>query len=253
MNASTIALQLVSALVAHGFRAEALAQPMPNGYGHKIALSSDRGSSLGLLVIYFGKQGARYVTTELRSPSSDTLAGIQRAWTTLTLSGNTPAAAQSIPSLPAVSPGTIELWVDGACLQEAEGLRFGWAFVIQRDGQELTRHASNFVEPHMVPHRNVAAELQAVIQGLEQCRLMGHDCVTVFYDYAGIEQWATRRWQANTRTTQEYVRYIAQCPLTITWQKVAAHSGIAMNELVDQLATGAAQASFERFSHSPLA
>lgn len=77
---------------------------------------------------------------------------------------------------------------------------------------------------------------------------MGHQTVTVVYDYAGIEQWATGRWKANTRTTQEYVRFIADCPITITWQKVPAHSGIPMNELVDQLATGAAHASNEHHS-----
>jgi ribonuclease HI len=100
----------------------------------------------------------------------------------------------------------------------------------------------------MAVHRNVAAELQAVIHGLTHCRQMGHQTVTVFYDYAGIEQWAAGRWKANTRTTQEYVRFIADCPITITWQKVPAHSGIPMNELVDQLATGAAQASVEHYS-----
>jgi len=241
-----IAVQLIPALHAQGLQAEVAAQALPNGYGHTITIRSAIGQCHGLLVVYAGKQRPRYVVNELRGVSPKLLRAIEHAWQGLAL-GSRAATPTPTSVVPAIEAGTIELWVAGACLREADGLTFGWAFVIQRDGQELTRHASHYVEPYMVAHCNVAAELQALIQGLEPCRLMGHSAVSVFYDYAGIEAWAAQRWKANTRTTQDYVRFIAQCPLTIRWQNVPAHSGIPMNELVDQLATGAAQAASERF------
>lgn len=251
MTASDISTILAPALEQQGFRAVRHPQPTPNGYGHKITLSEHNGQTLGALVIYRGKQGPRYVTNELTQATPEILDRIAQAWASLEMNAASGTPTRRSDRRAPVPSGTIELWVDGACVQEADGLKFGWAFVIQQDGQELTRHASHVIEPYMAAHRNVAAELQAVIHGLEHCRLMGHGTVTVFYDYAGIEHWATGRWKANTRTTQEYIRFIAHCPLAITWRKVPAHRGVPMNELVDQLATGAAQASCERFRHNP--
>ena len=248
MSATEIARHFIPALIDAGFRAELFPTPLPNGYGHKIALTDEQAAALGAVIVYHGKKGARYVTSELPSATPEILARIDRAWTSLGHASASVEHAVTTDPRVTVQTGTIELWVDGACLSQPEGLKFGWAFVIQHNGQELMRHASHIIESYMAPHRNVAAELQAVMHGLTHCRQMGHQTVTVFYDYAGIEQWATRRWKANTRTTQEYVRFIADCPLTITWQKVPAHSGVAMNELVDQLATGAAQASVEHYS-----
>ncbi|MBU6434714.1 MAG: reverse transcriptase-like protein [Nitrospirae bacterium] len=248
MTASDLSTILVPALEQHGFRAARHVQPTPNGYGHKITLSEHNGQMLGVLVIYHGKQGPRYVTNELTQATPEILDRIAQAWASLEMNAASTTPTRRSDRLAPVPAGTIELWVDGACVQEADSLKFGWAFVIQQDGRELTRHASHVIKAYMAVHRNVAAELQAVIHGLTHCRQMGHQTVTVFYDYAGIEQWATGRWKANTRTTQEYVRFIADCPITITWQKVPAHSGIPMNELVDQLATGAAHASNEHHS-----
>ena len=248
MSATEIARHFIPALIKAGFRAELFPAPLPNGYGHKIALTDDEITALGAVIVYYGKKGARVVTSELSSATPEILARIDRAWASLDHAS--PSVTQAVTAEPRVTvqAGTIELWVDGACVHEADSLKFGWAFVIQQDGRELMRHASHVMKSYMAVHRNVAAELQAVIHGLTHCRQMGHQTVTVFYDYAGIEQWATGRWKANTRTTQEYVRFIADCPITITWQKVPAHSGIPMNELVDQLATGAAHASNEHHS-----
>lgn len=249
MTASDITTMLVQTLEQHGFRAVRHSQSITNGYGQKISLFEENGRALGALVVYHGKQGARYVTNELTEATADIVDRIAKAWAALAI--ETPivtSAARSSIQLPPIPAGTVELWVDGACVPDADGLKFGWAYVIQRDGDELRRYASHVIEPYMAPHRNVAAELQAVIYGLEDCRLMSHRAVTVFYDYAGIQEWATGRWKTNTQMTQEYARFITHCPLRVTWQKVPAHSGVPMNELVDQLATGAAQASPEHHS-----
>ena len=247
MSATDIARQFVPALIQQGFRAELCSVPLPNSYGHKIALSDTHAAELGSLIVYHGRKGARYVTSELKSATPDVLARIDRAWISIghisTPDGGPITAGPSLP----VPSGTIELWVDGACVQDSDGLRFGWACVIRQDGEEHYRHSSSQIHPYMAEHRNVAAELQAVLHGLQQCRRRGFTAVTVYYDYAGIEQWAIGRWKTNTRTTQDYARFFSDCPLAITWRKVPAHSGIAMNELVDQLATAAARASIERY------
>jgi ribonuclease HI len=252
MTATHIAQLLGPALRAQGFHAVVDAAPMPQGYGHKIALRLPNGHAIGSVVVYAGQKGPRLVTSELRQPSEDVLARISKAWRGIAILPFDEAVSQieGIPT-PAANPVTndtqIELWVDGACLARPDGFSFGWACLIQAQGQEVYRHASSAIAPYMAEHRNVAAELQAVMHGLETCRLRQYQAVTVFYDYTGIEQWATRRWKTNTRTTQEYATYVQTCPLRITWHKVPAHCGVPLNELVDSLATNAARTSSDRY------
>lgn len=243
MTATDIATTLVPALLRQGFAAVRHADPTPNGFAHKITLSEQEGPALGNIVIYAGHKGPRYTINELRHPTPHVQARLAQAWADIGLlltNATLPNTTTPSPTAP-VPADMIELWVDGACLQESNGLRFGWAYVIRRGNRELTRYASHHIEPSMIPHRNVAAELQAVRHGLEHCRLQGYSRITVFYDYTGIEQWGTGRWKANTHTTQDYAAYIRNYPGSITWHKVAAHTGIPMNELVDSLATEAAR------------
>ncbi len=250
MNATHIAQQFATALLAHAFHAQAYPAPTPNGHGHKIALFLTDGRPIGCVVVYAGKQGPRYTTNELKLSTPEILEQLGHAWASLsvgpTLSATTEDSAPQAPTPLAVPPGMAELWVDGACLDDPTGLRFGWAYVIRQDGQELARHASSRILPYMAEHRNVSAELQAVIAGLEHCRQLGLTAVTIFFDYQGIESWAIGVWKTTTRTTQEYHTYIRSCPLTLVWRKVAAHTGVLLNELVDALANGAASTSVER-------
>ncbi len=247
MTATTIAAQFAHTLGQHGFTATLHPAPTPNGYGHKIALATPEGMALGHLVIYAGKQGPRYVTNELRSVNPLQQAAIATAWTTcgypVTHTTTPDSAAATIHSATSTD---IELWVDGACLHESGTLRFGWAYVIRR-GQTLLHQASGCSIPeNAISHRNVAAEIQAVIQGLQHCRDFDYSPVTVCYDYEGLEAWATGRWNTNTPVTAAYQRGISNLPLSITWKKIPAHTGVPMNELVDSLAHRAAALSSTR-------
>ena len=162
MHASAIVDLLVPALTAQGFAAHAFANSTPNGYGHKIALRFTNGNPLGSLVIYAGKKGPRYVTSELHAATPDLLGKIEQAWSSLGLSTQSAPPTTPNPPLPPAEPGTIELWVDGACLQQPDGLKFGWAFVLRRDGIELQQGSGRHIRPDSAHHRNVAAELEAV-------------------------------------------------------------------------------------------
>lgn len=249
MTATQIAHLLGPALCAQGIQATIHPQPMPHGYGHKIALRF-AGAPLGSLVVYHGKQGRRYTTNELSHPSPLVLDRIAQAWAHIHDHSTPVPEATQVAASPAPSPSlvsSVELWVDGACLQEVDRLRFGWACLIRCDGHEIYRHSSHQIDSTSVSQRNVAAELSAVLHGLEQCRLRGATRVTVYYDYAGIAAWATGQWRARTPWTAAYAQAVQAYPLVITWQKVRAHSGVPLNELVDTLATAAAHASIESY------
>lgn len=243
MTASDVATMLLPALHKQGFRAVRHPNPTPNGYGHKITLFNQDGPSLGNLVVYAGKQGPRYATNECHVRTPEMHARLAQAWSACGFMTIEAAAPRTAPPriLPASPPNTIELWVDGACLQDRTGLRFGWAYVVCKNGIIVQLSSGSEIAPHAVTHRNVAAEIQAVVMGLEWCRAFDHTPVTIFHDYEGLEAWATGRWKAHTEYTQAYQSGIRGLDVSITWQKVAAHSGIAMNALVDRLAKLAAE------------
>lgn len=250
MNATPLAHQFAAALLTHQLHAEAFPAPTPNGYGHKIAVSLPDGNRIGSVVVYAGKHGPRYTTNELTLLTPEILERLGHAWASLTSCHAerliAPPPAPHTTATLTVPPGMAELWVDGACLEDPSGLRFGWAYVIRQDDRELAREASSRILPYMAEHRNVSAELQAVIAGLEHCRQLGLTAVTIFFDYQGIESWGIGTWKTNTRTTQEYQQYVRACPMTLVWRKIQAHSGVPMNELVDSLANSAASTSVER-------
>ena len=76
----------------------------------------------------------------------------------------------------------------------------------------------------------------AVQHGLSWCQEHGVEAVDVFFDYAGIENWATGRWQAKNEFTQVYARFVQMCDIIIRWHKVKSHSGNYWNDRADELA-----------------
>ena len=65
--------------------------------------------------------------------------------------------------------------------------------------------------------------------------------ITLFYDYQGIESWATGDWQANLPYTQDYVKFYNKVKtlVKVNFVKVKAHTGVELNEVVDKLAKDA--------------
>ena len=68
--------------------------------------------------------------------------------------------------------------------------------------------------------------------------------ICIYYDYEGIEKWATHQWKANKIGTQNYQKFMDESrqKIQISFIKVLAHSGDIYNEIADFL--------FKRFIHS---
>ncbi len=210
---------------------------MNNHYAAKLLVQIQNGPSLGAIKLYVGKRGPTLVPDELHSCPPDAQSRILEVWERI--SGRLSTSPSGRDSF-AIDPSVIQVWVDGACLQAPLGYRFGWAFVIQQGDRELHRDSGSLLQSGAFEHRNVGAELEAATRALTWCVLNGYKQVTVYHDYKGIAAWPTGAWRANTPSTSEYARFVKALPIEITWQKVPAHQGIAMNELVDQLANRAA-------------
>lgn len=125
-----------------------------------------------------------------------------------------------------------EIYVDGSFINGATG----YGAVILKDG-EVVDELSGTVDVSEVNNtRQIAGELMAVREALNWCREHSINEVSIYYDYLGIEKWATGKWKTNQPLTQEYARFVRECPIRIRWHKVDSHTGNRWNDRADALA-----------------
>lgn len=93
-------------------------------------------------------------------------------------------------------------------------------------------------EQEMADMHNVAGEILGCMAAVEKALELGLKNLVVYYDYMGIEMWATGGWKRNKTGTIAYYDYIQSVRenLQITFVKVKGHSGIEGNEEADRLA-----------------
>lgn len=92
--------------------------------------------------------------------------------------------------------------------------------------------------PELVSMRNVAGEILGAMKAVELAKELNVKTLHIYYDYAGIEQWAIGAWKCNKYGTQQYKKFMdeAQKSINLVFHKVKGHAGIEGNELADKLA-----------------
>ncbi len=136
-----------------------------------------------------------------------------------------------------LSDSTTAIWVDGSCFPQSDGsLQIGWGLLVKQDGEEIYRAKGNDIPTEAVAHRNVAGEIFGILKALEWCKGQGIVGATIYFDYQGLESWATGAWRAKLPFTQFYAQTVQASGISIHWSKVKAHSGNLENDIVDQLA-----------------
>jgi ribonuclease HI len=125
-----------------------------------------------------------------------------------------------------------EIYVDGSYFNQATG--FG--VVILKDGSVVDELFGPVTDYSATDTRQVAGELFAVEEALGWCEKNSVKDVAIYYDYLGIEKWATGAWKANQAMTQEYGRRVRASNIRIRWHKVSSHTGNRWNDRADALA-----------------
>lgn len=125
---------------------------------------------------------------------------------------------------------TIKAYVDGSY---SDG-KVGYGAVLL-ENNKLVQEFSGEVKEN-ISTRQVAGELVAVMTVLDYCRDNSIDTLEIYYDYTGIENWATGNWKTNNPLTKRYAQYVKTCPINIIWRKVKSHSGNKWNDKADELA-----------------
>lgn len=131
--------------------------------------------------------------------------------------------------------GTAYAFVDGSYNSVTHVYGYG-GFLVDR-GEEIILQGSGD-EPEMASMRNVAGEILGSMAAVEEALRRGLAELTIYYDYMGIEMWATGRWKRNKEGTIRYHEYMrsAMKQIRIRFVKVKGHSGINGNERADRLA-----------------
>lgn len=130
-------------------------------------------------------------------------------------------------------------YVDGSFDGYSKTYGFGGFIIYEENGKKCVRvvqGAGN--NPEMSKMRNVAGEISGAMRIVEEAFCLGLEEITLYYDYAGIENWVTGIWSCNKYETYEYSRFMHESSkqIRIHFHKVAGHSGDTGNEIVDTIA-----------------
>lgn len=134
--------------------------------------------------------------------------------------------------LPATSENVYSVYVDGSYDKK----KTSYAAVILLNNKILKELYGLMQKEEVLGTRQVAGELEAVIQAVDWCEKHSINTVTIYYDYEGIEKWVTGKWKTNHPITISYKNKIRESKVKIQWVKVKSHSGNKFNDYVDLLA-----------------
>ncbi|MBO6115302.1 MAG: ribonuclease H family protein [Lachnospiraceae bacterium] len=130
-------------------------------------------------------------------------------------------------------------FVDGSFNVATNTYGYGGFLVI--DNEKFIVQGSG-TDEEMASMRNVAGEIEGSAAAVKLAIEKGVKELDIYYDYMGIEMWATGAWKRNKKGTIAYYEYMQSIKdkIKLNFIKVKGHSGIEGNEEADKLAKEAA-------------
>ena len=149
-----------------------------------------------------------------------------------------PESKESTNSNMDLNPDIPYAFVDGSFNPNTKVYGYG-GFLIENGREHIVQGHDD--DEDMASMRNVAGEIKGCQAAIELAINLGLPEINIYYDYMGIEQWATGGWKRNKDGTIAYHDFInsVKDKIKINFIKVKGHSGIDGNERADRLAKDA--------------
>lgn len=142
---------------------------------------------------------------------------------------------KTITGVKASAENSTYAFVDGSFNKATHTYGYG-GFLVTDNEKYVLQGADNDAE--MATMRNVAGEIKGAEAAVKKAIELGIKELVIYYDYMGIEMWATGAWKRNKAGTIAYHDYIMSVreQIKLTFVKVKGHSGVEGNEEADKLA-----------------
>lgn len=127
-----------------------------------------------------------------------------------------------------------DAWVDGSFNVHNGLAGYGVYLIVGNKVQEMSGSVTKFDNSS----RNIVGEVTAAITVIKRAIDEGCSKITVYYDCAGIENWATGSCKRNKQLTKDYHAEVNDLmkSIEVTFTHVKAHSGDENNNRADRLA-----------------
>lgn len=126
-------------------------------------------------------------------------------------------------------------YVDGSFNSSTNTYGFG-GFLVTAEREYVLQGSGT--DPKRAIARNVAGEIDGCMAAVQKALDLHLPSLVIYYDYQGIESFATQAYKARTEQTRAYRDYMSKVMkrLKIKFVKVAGHTGVSGNERADRLA-----------------
>ena len=97
-------------------------------------------------------------------------------------------------------------YVDGS--YNIKTKEYGYGCVLIEGQQVIKQLLGKGNQPDYASMRNVSGEILGCMKAIAYAIDHHYESICIYYDYEGIEKWATGLWKANKEQTQNYVKTI---------------------------------------------
>lgn len=128
---------------------------------------------------------------------------------------------------------------DGSYNKKTKAGGFGVVMITRQETKEMSVPVS---KEKLDGSNNFGAEMLGAGKAIQWAIRNGIKSLTIYYDYQGIERFATGEWKPNHSLAVAYTRFVNENKgdIELHFVKVPAHTGVVYNEMVDRLAKRAA-------------